>query len=87
MEDTDSVLGRTSAECSRGRPVAYRRWALFVRSGLPKLVEYGLAAPEEFDTVERRRRDALVGARGPVPLSWLMIGQWARKPERDRSGV
>ena len=25
-------------------------------------------------------RDELLAARDVVPLSWLMIGQWARKP-------
>jgi ubiquinone/menaquinone biosynthesis C-methylase UbiE len=69
------------AVCTDQGAVAYRRWALFARSMLPKIVDYGVAAEEEvLDTVERRLRDELVDARGLMPLSWLMIGQWARKP-------
>lgn len=61
--------------------VGYRRWALFGVSMLPKIVEYGLAREEEvLDLTERRLRDELLDARGLIPLSWLMIGQWARKP-------
>jgi ubiquinone/menaquinone biosynthesis C-methylase UbiE len=60
--------------------VGYRRWALLGRSLLPKIVEYGLAAREEVvETVERRLRDELMD-RPLMPLSSLMIGQWARKP-------
>ena len=69
------------AVCPGQGAVAYRHWALFTRSMLPKIVEYGLGAREEvLDTVERRLREELVGRRGLVPLSWLMIGQWARTP-------
>src|SRR5215468_2134853 len=72
------------AVCMGQGDVAYRRWALFARSMLPKIVEYGLAAEEDVvDIVERRLRDELLDARGMVPLSWLMIGQWARKPPLD----
>jgi ubiquinone/menaquinone biosynthesis C-methylase UbiE len=61
--------------------VAYRRWALFARSMLPKIVEYGLATERDvFEIVEHRLRDELLPARGLIPLNWLMIGQWARKP-------
>lgn len=61
--------------------VAYRRWSLIARNLLPKIVEYGLATEEEvLDTIERRLRDELMDARGLMPLSWLSIGQWARKP-------
>jgi 2-polyprenyl-3-methyl-5-hydroxy-6-metoxy-1,4-benzoquinol methylase len=61
--------------------VAYRRWALFARSMLPKMVEYGLATePEVLDTVDHRLREELHAASGLMPLSWLMIGQWGRKP-------
>ena len=60
--------------------VGYRRWALLGRSLLPKMIEYGLAVREEIlDTVERRLRDELMD-RPLMPLSSLMIGQWARKP-------
>ena len=69
------------ATCPSDDAVGYRRWALFAQSMLPKIVEYGLGAREEvLDTVERRLREELVGRRGLVPLSWLMIGQWARTP-------
>ncbi len=69
------------AVCVGQGAVGYRRWALFARSMLPKMVEYGIATEEDvLDTVERRLRDELIDARGPVPLSYLMIGQWARKP-------
>jgi ubiquinone/menaquinone biosynthesis C-methylase UbiE len=70
------------AVCIDQNEAAYRRWALFARSMLPKIVEYGLAEERAvLDTVERALRDELMHARGPVPLSWLMIGQWARKPQ------
>jgi hypothetical protein len=59
-----------------------RRWALFARSLLPKAIEYGLATDAELDidTLERRLRDEFLAARGVMPLTYLMIGQWARKP-------
>jgi len=67
--------------CIGENAVAYRRWALFARSMLPKIVEYGLAEEREvLDTIEGALRNELMHARGPVPTSWLMIGQWARKP-------
>lgn len=69
------------AVCVGQGDVAYRRWALIARSLIPKIVEYGLATEEEaLDTIERRLRDELSDARGLIPLSTLMIGQWARKP-------
>src|SRR5262249_42270361 len=69
------------AVCAGQGAVAYRRWALSARSMLPKIVEYGLASEEEVvDIVERQLREELIDAGGVVPLSWLMIGQWARKP-------
>jgi SAM-dependent methyltransferase len=75
------------AVCTDQGEVGYRRWALFARSMLPKIVEYGLGTEEEVvDTVERQLRDELIGAR-LTPLSWLMIGQWARKPQVDRDAV
>jgi ubiquinone/menaquinone biosynthesis C-methylase UbiE len=62
--------------------LTYRRWALFARSMLPKIVEYGLGAEEEIrHRVEHDLREELLAATGLVPLSWLMIGQWARVPE------
>jgi ubiquinone/menaquinone biosynthesis C-methylase UbiE len=59
-----------------------RRWALFARSLLPKAIEYGLATGAEvnIDTLEPRLRDEFLAARGVMPLTYLMIGQWARKP-------
>jgi ubiquinone/menaquinone biosynthesis C-methylase UbiE len=60
---------------------AYRRWALFARSMLPKIVEYGLGTEEEIrHTVEHDLREELLATTGLVPLSWLMIGQWAHVP-------
>jgi hypothetical protein len=62
--------------------LTYRRWALFARSMLPKIVEYGLGTEEELrHRVEHDLREELLTATGLVPLSWLMIGQWARVPE------
>jgi hypothetical protein len=62
-----------------------RRWALFARSMLPKIVEYGLAteAEIEVETLEQRLRDEYCIAGGLIPLTWLMVGQWAYKPERS----
>lgn len=69
------------AMCVGQGAVAYRRWSLIARSLIPKIVEYGLATEEEvLDTIERPLRDELMDTRGLVPLSLLMIGQWARKP-------
>jgi ubiquinone/menaquinone biosynthesis C-methylase UbiE len=60
----------------------YRRWALFARGMLPKIVEYGLGTDEEVrHSVEHDLREELNSATGLAPLSWLMIGQWARVPE------
>jgi ubiquinone/menaquinone biosynthesis C-methylase UbiE len=61
--------------------LTYRRWAQFARSMLPKIVEYGLGTEEEIrHSVEHDLRDELLAATGLVPLSWLMISQWARVP-------
>jgi ubiquinone/menaquinone biosynthesis C-methylase UbiE len=61
-----------------------RRWALFARSMLPKIVEYGLATEAEIDveTLEERLRDEYRNAGGLIPLTYLMVAQWAHKPER-----
>jgi ubiquinone/menaquinone biosynthesis C-methylase UbiE len=60
---------------------AYRRWASMARSLLPKMIEYGLTTePEAVHLIEHSLRDELTGPRASVPLSWLMISQWARKP-------
>jgi hypothetical protein len=51
------------------------------RSLLPKMIEYGLTTePEAVHLIEHSLRDELTGPRALVPLSWLMISQWARKP-------
>jgi ubiquinone/menaquinone biosynthesis C-methylase UbiE len=64
--------------------VAYRRWLLFAKSVLPKIVEYGFASEKEvLDTLDQLG-DELVPTRGFIPLSWLMIGQWGRKPSITR---
>ena len=64
-------------------PLTYRRWALFTRSMLPKIIDYGLSTEEEVrHRVEHDLREELSTATGLAPLSWLMIGQWARVPER-----
>jgi ubiquinone/menaquinone biosynthesis C-methylase UbiE len=63
--------------------VGYRRWALFARSLLPKIVEYGLSAEGSVETLLARVREELSASRSVIPLTWLMIGQWARKP-RER---
>jgi ubiquinone/menaquinone biosynthesis C-methylase UbiE len=61
--------------------LAYRRWAQFARSMLPKIVEHGLGTEEEIrHRVEHDLREELLAATGLVPLSWLMISQWARVP-------
>jgi len=61
-----------------------RRWALFARSMLPKIVEYGLATEREVEveTLERRLGDEYRNGDGLIPLTWLMVGQWAHKPKR-----
>jgi SAM-dependent methyltransferase len=62
--------------------LTYRRWVLFAYSTLPKIVEYGLGTEEDvLRSVEHDLREELLAATGLVPLSWLMIGQWARVPE------
>ncbi len=60
--------------------VGYQRWALFVRSLLPKIVEYGLSAEGSVETLLAQVREELTASRSVIPLTWLMIGQWARKP-------
>jgi ubiquinone/menaquinone biosynthesis C-methylase UbiE len=62
-----------------------RRWTLFARSMLPKIVEYGLATEAEIDveTLEARLRDEYRKTGGLIPLTYLTVAQWARKPERS----
>ena len=59
---------------------AYRRWAWMARSLLPKMIEYGLTTEPEARSLIEHLRHELTGPRSFVPLSWLMISQWARKP-------
>ena len=59
--------------------LAYRRWMLITHSLLPKIVEYELATEEELlNTLEELRKE-LANTHVLTPLSWLMIGQCARK--------
>jgi hypothetical protein len=63
--------------------VIYRRWAIFAYSLLPKIVEYGLGTEEQVrHSVEHDLHEELLAATGLVPLSWLMVGQWAHVPAR-----
>ena len=81
LEAEPRPLAEVAVSIGQGA-VGYRRWALFARSMLPKIVEYGVGVEEEIlDTVERRLRAELIDCPGLVPLSWFMIGQWARKPQ------
>ena len=67
--------------CPARDTLTYRRWAQFARSMLPKIVEYRLGTEEEIrHRVEHDLREELLAATGLVPLSWLMIGQWAHVP-------
>jgi ubiquinone/menaquinone biosynthesis C-methylase UbiE len=76
------------AVCIGQGAVGYRRWALLGRSLLPKMVEYGIAAEDEIrDAFERRLREELIDTRDLVPLSSVMIGQWARKPDTELDGA
>jgi len=74
--------------CCISQPeVAYRRWASFAQSMLPKIVEYGVAVEQDvMDLLERLRRE-IFDAPGLLPLSWFMVGQWARKPPQPGSAV
>lgn len=61
--------------------VAYQRWVSMAANLLPKTIEYGLTTePEARHLIEHSLRDELTGPRPFVPLSWLLISQWARKP-------
>lgn len=62
-----------------------RRWTLFARSMLPKIVEYGLATEAEInvETLEGRLHEECRTAGGLIPLTYLMVAQWAHKPERS----
>jgi ubiquinone/menaquinone biosynthesis C-methylase UbiE len=69
--------------CVNQGPVAFRRWALYARSMLRTILKYDLATEEEvLSTVRGPLEAELTDARGIIPLSWMMIGQWARKPSK-----
>lgn len=80
LEPEPRPLAEIAVDAEQGA-VAYRRWVLIARSLLPKIIEYDLATEEEvLNTVEHELRYELLATRSLTPLSWLMIGQWARKP-------
>jgi ubiquinone/menaquinone biosynthesis C-methylase UbiE len=80
LEPDPSPLAEIPVHMGNGE-VAYRRWALFARSVLPKMVEYQIATADEVRRlVDNEWRDELKTTRGFTSLGWLMIGQWARKP-------
>jgi hypothetical protein len=62
LEPDPKPLAEIAVHMGQGE-VAYRRWALFARSVLPKIVEYGIATEEDIlDTLDRLR-DELISAR------------------------
>jgi ubiquinone/menaquinone biosynthesis C-methylase UbiE len=81
LEPEPQPVAEISVSTGRATP-GPRRWTLFARSLLPKAIEYGLATDAEvdIDTLEQRLRDEFLAARGVMPLTYLMVGQWARKP-------
>ena len=80
LEPTPRPLAEIPVHVGNGE-VAYRHWTLFARSLLPKIVKYGLAAEKDVLDILDQLRDELVPAHSLIPLNWLMIGQWARKPD------
>jgi len=80
LEPDPRPLAEVAVHMGNGE-VAYRRWVLFAKSMLPKIAGYGLATEKDILDILDKLRDELVPARGFTPLSWLMIGQWARKPD------
>lgn len=79
LEPDPSPLAEFAVHMDQGE-IVYRRWALFARSVLPKIVEYGLATEKDMLDALDELRDELMPARGLLSSSWLMIGQWAHKP-------
>lgn len=80
LEPEPKPLAEIAVDGAQGT-LAYRRWVLIAQSLLPKIVEYGLATEKEIrHTLKHELHDELLAGRGITPLSWLMIGQWARKP-------
>jgi ubiquinone/menaquinone biosynthesis C-methylase UbiE len=80
LEPDPSPLAEIAVRMGQGE-VAYRRWELFARSFLPKILEYGLTTEKDILDILDKLRAELIPARGFTPLSWLMIAQWARKPD------
>jgi ubiquinone/menaquinone biosynthesis C-methylase UbiE len=82
LEPTPAPIAEIGLHMAGDAPGA-RRWALFARSLLPKIVAYGLAteADVDADTLEQRLRDEFRYAGGIIPLTYLMVAQWARTPE------
>jgi ubiquinone/menaquinone biosynthesis C-methylase UbiE len=78
LEPDPRPLAEVAVHMGNGE-VAYRRWALFAKSMLPRIAAYGLATEKEILDILDKLRDELVPGRGFTPLSWLMIAQWARK--------
>jgi ubiquinone/menaquinone biosynthesis C-methylase UbiE len=84
FEPNPTPIGEIGLHTGDQAPGA-RRWALFARSMLPKIVEYGVATESEIDveTLEARLRDEYRTAGGLIPLTYLMVAQWAHKPDRS----
>jgi SAM-dependent methyltransferase len=79
LEPDPSPLAEIAVHMGHGE-IVYRRWALFARSVLPKIVEYGLATEKDILDALDELRDELMPDQGLLSSSWLMIGQWAHKP-------
>jgi hypothetical protein len=84
LEPTPEPIAEIGMHMGDDAPGA-RRWALFARSMLPKIVEYGLAteAHVDADTLEQRLRGEFLEHGGMIPLTWLMVAQWARTPSTE----
>jgi ubiquinone/menaquinone biosynthesis C-methylase UbiE len=78
LEPDPRPLAEIPVLIGRGE-VAYRRWAQFARSLLPRIVEYGIAGEEDILDILEQLRVELTQARGLIPFTF-MIGQWARTP-------
>jgi ubiquinone/menaquinone biosynthesis C-methylase UbiE len=59
----------------------YEYMASLIRTLLPRIVQFGIATPEEVgvDTLAERLRAEVVGRQGVV-TTWSFITAWARKP-------
>jgi SAM-dependent methyltransferase len=79
LEPDPGPLAEIAVRIGQG-DVAYRRCALWARSLLPKIVEYGIANEKDILDILEQLRVELTQARGLIPFSSFMIGQWARKP-------